>query len=342
MAKRIKFGKITIVIFITALIWIWADLALDEEYTITGAQIKVSKPSSSNLWVNLDGKLTVAVESILVEGPASRISELRQKVSQRNFSLTFFLIPEEKGITTPGPHPVDVSEVIRRSDQIKRMGLTVVSCKPQTIVVDVGRLVKKSLNVKIIDDSGSPVKPKEIAPSKVEVSVPEDWFGDALVKINSVEIKQASSQPVQKIPYVKMTGGETFSASVPVKVTMPVNTLKSITVNNVILGITFGLNLQGKYRADVLNESEVMSPIVVRATPQAVSAYENMRYQVKLEIEDSDKDVPADEPLIRQLTYNFPPEYIERGEISLNQQPVTAQFKLIPVPASETAGEAGQ
>jgi len=342
MTKRIKFGKITIVIFITALIWIGADLALDEEYTITGAQIKVSKPSSSNLWVNLDGKSTAAVESILVEGPASRISELRQKVNQRNFSLIFFLVPEEKGITTPGPHPVDVSDIIRGSDQIKRMGLTVISCKPQTIVVDAGRLVKKSLNVKIIDDTGSPVKPKEITPSKVEISVPEDWLGDAFVKINSVEMKQASSQPIQKIPYVKMPGGEIFTSSEPVKITMPVNTLKSATVNNVILGITFGLNLQGKYRVNILNEREVISPIVIRATPQAVIAYENMRYQVELEIDDSDKDAPADKPLIRQLTYNFPPEYIESGEISLDQLPVTAQFKLISVPASEAAGEAGQ
>ncbi len=44
------------------------------------------------------------------------------------------------------------------------------------------------------------------------------------------------------------------------------------------------------------------------------------------------------EPQRKALIYNFPEEYVRRDEIRLNQQPVTAQFKLIPLSSSEPAG----
>ncbi len=59
-----------------------------------------------------------------------------------------------------------------------------------------------------------------------------------------------------------------------------------------------------------------------------------MRYHVLLEIDDSDKDNQSAEPLRKELIYNFPPEYVRRNEILLNQQPVVARFKLIPVTAA--------
>ena len=44
------------------------------------------------------------------------------------------------------------------------------------------------------------------------------------------------------------------------------------------------------------------------------------------------------EPLRRELTYNFPDEYVRKNEIVLNQQPVVARFKLVPlIPAAPAA-----
>ena len=78
-----------------------------------------------------------------------------------------------------------------------------------------------------------------------------------------------------------------------------------------------------------------MSAISIRATPEAKRLYEKMRYQVILEIDDSDKDAQSTEPLRRELIYNFPAEYVRRGEIVLNQQSVTARFRLTALPAEQ-------
>ncbi len=76
-----------------------------------------------------------------------------------------------------------------------------------------------------------------------------------------------------------------------------------------------------------------MSPIAIRASSKAKEAYKNQRFQVILEIDD--EDAKATEPLRRQLIYNFPDEYVGKNEIELNRRPVTAQFKLIPLPSAE-------
>ena len=67
----------------------------------------------------------------------------------------------------------------------------------------------------------------------------------------------------------------------------------------------------------------------IRATAEARRAYESMRYQVILEIDDDDAKTQGS--LRRELVYNFPPQYARTDEISLNQKPVTARFKLIPL-----------
>lgn len=85
-----------------------------------------------------------------------------------------------------------------------------------------------------------------------------------------------------------------------------------------------------------------MGSVAIRATPEAKRAYENMRYHVILEIDDSDKDKssppaagePAQE-IRRDLVYNFPPEFLRKDEITLNQSPAQARFRLTPV-AAET------
>ena len=80
-----------------------------------------------------------------------------------------------------------------------------------------------------------------------------------------------------------------------------------------------------------------MGAISIVATASAKRAYEEMRYQVMLEIYDSDKDDKLTEPLRRELIYNFPAEYVREGEIELKQQPVVARFKLISLLSIETA-----
>jgi hypothetical protein len=80
------------------------------------------------------------------------------------------------------------------------------------------------------------------------------------------------------------------------------------------------------------NLDEVIRAIAIRATPDGKRAYEQMPYQVILEIDD--EDAKSTEPLRRQLIYNFPSEYDRKEEIVLNQPPVIARFKLNPLPPS--------
>ena len=92
-----------------------------------------------------------------------------------------------------------------------------------------------------------------------------------------------------------------------------------------------------------------MGSVAIRATPEAKRAYENMRYHVILEIDDSDKDNRPDKsspstagesaPEIRRdLVYNFPPEFLRKDEITLNQSPVQTRFRLTPIAAETTPG----
>ena len=68
-----------------------------------------------------------------------------------------------------------------------------------------------------------------------------------------------------------------------------------------------------------------MDPIVIRATPQARLAYENMHFHVILEILDKDVD---DEEQRRPLFYNFPENFVREKQIKLDGPPVQAIFKL--------------
>jgi hypothetical protein len=50
--KKIKFGKIAIVVFLTVLIWVWADLARDEQLPLPDVVVEVAKSSNPELWVS--------------------------------------------------------------------------------------------------------------------------------------------------------------------------------------------------------------------------------------------------------------------------------------------------
>ena len=99
----------------------------------------------------------------------------------------------------------------------------------------------------------------------------------------------------------------------------------------------FSLVTQGNYRVEYEDETQLMSEtaiIIVRATPEAAKAYEDMSYQAYLEIYDVDVDATGWIP--KKLTYKFPDEYAGSDEIKLEQEPVTARFKLIKLPSAES------
>ena len=339
--RKINYGKILLVVFITVLIWVWTDLALDEDFTAYNVSVDVAKSTNPQLWVSFGGESTVALKKVVLRGPVSRIADVRRKLNDGSLVPEFFLNPEEEGISSARQYVLNVADFLRRSEQMKQLGLTVKSCEPEELTADAAELVKASLPVRCIDEEKSPVKTAAIEPAQVEMYVPKDWSGEKLaanVMLSRREISQARSSAVEKTPYIELTPSQAREASNSVRITAAPeeSRLGEYTITTATLGIILSPNLEGKYKVELMNLNEVIRAIAIRATPDAKRAYDKMHYQVILEIDDSDKDVKSNEPLRRELIYNFPSEYVRKDEIMLNQQPAVARFNLVPV-SSEAA-----
>jgi hypothetical protein len=337
MARKIKFGKIAIVIFLTVLIWVWADLAQEKDFTIPSVTIRAPE-SVKTLLVNFTQNesfvYAVSVENVVVRGPAKKIAEIEQMLNKGKLELDFFLRPEEQGITEPGERPLNVLNFLKQSERIRSLGLTVEACEPQNLIVNVDRLVKKTLTVQCLDEKGFPLK-ASTEPATVDAYVLADQTPAAKVLLMPNEIAQARRSAIKKTPYVELPGGQTRDALAAVQIKMPPaeDALPELSIRGAKPGIALSLNLLGIYKVEVENLSEVIGTIRIRATAEAKQAYENMRYQVILEIDD--KDTESKEPLRREVVYNFPQEFVQRDEIVLNQPRVVARFKLVPISAEE-------
>jgi hypothetical protein len=336
---KVKFGKIAIVVFITMLIWVYADLALDEQYEVYNATLTITRLSGARLWVSFEGESsTRQIKSLVLGGPASKITQFVQELNKGNISLDFPLFPDRQNIREQGRWPVSVASVINDSEQMRQWGLRVEESDPENVTVTAAELVQKTVNIRCEDENGAVLASQNIDPAQIEVSVPDDWGGEAYVRLTAQEVRQARSFAVEKIPLVRV-GEEEWQAQRSVKVTMPADTLREGTIQNVTLGVTYSLVMQGKYTVVIEDQdlANIIGPILVKATPEAREEYENnTRYQVILEIDDSLLGEEFDKVHEQELIYNFPEEYVSRGEIILSptQTPVIAKFKLVPV-ASE-------
>jgi hypothetical protein len=339
MVKKVNYGKILAVVFITVLIWVWADLALDEVFSVSNVNI-TAKSTNPGLWVSFGDKSSAFIDKMVLKGPASKMTDVKRKLKDGSLVLEFFLDPgQTETIASPGEYTLPLLTFLRQSDQIKRLGLTVESCEPQTLSVKVVGLVKKPLTIKCIDETQNTIKAAAVEPKQLEMFVPEDWSGEKLianVQLTRREIDQARLSAVEKTPFIEPAAGQIRELQRTVKITMPPeeDLLADYTITTARLRFSLSPNIQGKYKVVVDNLDEVIRTITIRATADAKRAYEKMPYQVTLEIDD--EDAGATEPLRRNLIYNFPDEYLRKDDIRLNQQPVTARFKLIPLPAAET------
>ena len=339
MIGKIKFGKIAIVIFLTVLIWVWADLALDEEYTAPKATINVA--FSPNLWVSFDNEPSASIDKIGLKGPASKIAEVRRKLNDGSLALDFFLDPVREGMTTAGPHTLTVLDFVRRSEKIKELGgLTVEACEPENIDVNVVELIKKSLDIECFNENGAPLEIESIDPPNVDMSVPADSRLTAQVQLTPREIEQARISAVVKTPYVVLAPGQTRPAlkQVRIKMSPEADSLSEHTIQEAKLGFTLSANLQGKYKVDV-NYNEVVRPFAILATEEAKLAYENQPFQMTLYILDDAKKKGPEVEQQGKVVYNFPEEFVRKDEIRLKNPPKPAKFKLIPLtPETPPAG----
>jgi len=342
MMRKPKYGKVVIVVFITILIWVWADLALDEEFPVSNVAIRVVK-SNPQLWVSFDDASSVTIEEIVLKGPLRKIANMRRKLEEEGLEIDFDATKEK--MDEPASYPLSLLPFLQKDEEIKRLGLKVESCKPKTLSVKVVRLVSRRLDVKCVDEDGNPIGGATVDPVQVDMLVPEDWGLEKLIAevlLTSREIEQARISPQDERPYIRLAVGQTREAPKLVKITMPPepDRLNDYTIKAPTLSIALSPNLQGKFYVDVNNLDAVLSPIAIMATPEAERAYKLQPIpQVTLYILDNDKNT-KEEQLKREVVFNFPEEFVRKGEIKINQQhqpPVIARFKLIPVSSAEVS-----
>lgn len=339
MLGKIKYGKIAIVIFLTILIWVWADLALDEPHSVSNARI-VAK-SSPNLWVSFKGKPWIRIDNIEFKGPASKITKVSRRLNDGSLVPDFSLSPEREGMTTAGQHILNVLDFVKRSDKIKEFdGLMVEACEPKMIDVNVVELVEKALDIECFDENGTLLEVASIEPPKVDMFVPIDSKLTAKVELTPREIEQARLSVVEKTPIVVLAPGQTRQATTEVRIKMSpeADSLSEYTIEQAKLVIAMSVNLLGIYDVEI-NYNDVVSPFPILATLEAKQAYESQPVQMTLYILDVDKNRGPEEEQQREVFYKFPEEFVRRNEIKLKNPPKQAKFKLIPLtPETPPAG----
>ena len=335
MIRKIKFGKIAIVLFLTVLIWVWTDLDLDEELTVPRTTISVAY--SPELLVSFEGNSEASINNIELKGPAKKIAEVKRGLDDGTLTLDFTLNPEWEGMTTTGSHTLNVLDFLKRSDEIKALGgLTVEDCKQEIIDVNVVKLEKKSLEIECVDENGAPVKVASIEPQKVEMYVPADSRLKAQALLTSRDITQAKLSVAVVYPYVELAPGQTRTASrsVNIKMSPEADSLTEYRIEEATLGFTLGKNLLGIYNVEVINYNDLVS-FSIFATSAAKEAYESQDFPITLILRDDAADKPDLEQR-RDVVYNFPEEFVRKNEIERRDEPEEAKFKLIPLSLAET------
>ncbi len=341
MFKRTKLGKVSIVIFLTALIWVYADLAQDERLSLTNVVIEVAKPSDPALWVSFvveemapNLRTSVVLDTVVLKGPASRITEVERRKNKGMLALDLYLVPEQARLKEAGEHTLDVLDFLKRNDEIRQLGLTVEDCEPLTLKVRVRKLDKASVAVQCVGIDPS-LEVGTLEPSTVEAYVPEDGALKATIRLTPEEQNQAKNAPVEKTPYIELVPGQRRDVSTKVKVTLTAaqNVLAADSVP-ATLGFCFSPNLQGKYRVVLENDPTELARVLIRATPLARQAYREGSYQILLYIDDRDRQ--ATEPIRREVVFSFPEEYVRRDEIRADQPAPIARFTLEPIPEANT------
>jgi hypothetical protein len=334
MAKKLKFGKISIVVFLTALIWVWADLAQDERLNLTDVVVEVAKSSNPALWVcfvaeqeNPDLQTSVTLDSVVLKGPASRVAEVRRLRNKGTLDMSLYLVPEREGMTKTDVRTLDVLDFLKRSDEIRQLGLTVENCEPKKLTLRVQELIKMPIAVECVGLDPS-VQVKALQPDTVEAFVPKDEVGarKATVRLTPEEQNRAKSVPVENTPYIELAPGQRRDVLAKVKVSLAPaqNVLSSYRVPAAV-GLCFSQNMQGKYSIKLENDATELGAVMIRATPLAQQAYAQAPYQLILYIQDADRQA-TELPIHRAFVFNFPDEYLQ--EIKADQPAPMAKFTL--------------
>ncbi|MFA6176674.1 MAG: hypothetical protein WC765_08870 [Phycisphaerae bacterium] len=322
-----KTKKAVLVVFITCLIWVWADLSLDDVLENQTVTIIASKANES-LWVTIEGKSEIQLKAN-ISGPVGKIREIAQKIDSGKEKLEVSFDPEKQNMAVAGDYKIqDVRKFLAESDKIRDYGLGVKFVRPDTLNIKVVELKNQTLSIKCVDETDTEIPGAKMTPDIITTLAPE-LTDSAKIKLSSLmEKKQARGGAIEKKPYIELANGEIRNIDKTVKVELPTTSedMKPQTISGT-LGFIFSANLAGGYKVEFTKKPEIGS-IPIIATDEAKAAYEEKAFEVLLEIQDDDVSKPE---ITRQIIYNFPAKYVSEDKIRLKGNPVEAKFKLVPV-----------
>jgi len=335
---KAKIGRVLTVVFITVLIWIWADLALEESLPLSRVEVSIGRSTDPAQWVNFvdpNGRLapTLYLDTVTLKGPTSRIRQVRQQLTEGGQDLQLYVPAARWSKVTAGTQTIAVLDFLSRNEWVRQRGLTVESCMPETLQVRIDRLVRRSLPVRCVDSNDMTIEGAVAEPDKVDLYVPADWGQPAYVKLAPEEIVQAATKPVTKRPYIALDGQRReASQEVAISTLADLNRLKDYTIKTVRPAILISENMQCRYEVRLDKPEDLYRFVEIRATEQAKNTYETMRYQVILEIDEG--DTKSTGPQQKLLIYNFPERYLRSNEIEAKYPAAMIRFTLVPIEAS--------
>ena len=312
MRKKVKLGKLLAVIFLTILIWVWADLRQDDTYPVEDAIITAAKPADQ--WVQLNQGDSVKIDKVVFKGPLRNISTLKQKVQAGTFQAKFIYNPKDEGTLIAGERKVNVAKFIENQDEIRNLGVSVESCTPEDVNVNIVQLERKQCSIECVDSLGGPLTQAVITPERIDMYVPRNWEGASLkatVQLNAAEVSQARNTPVKETPYIELRSGadrhpRKAEREVEVKLPLEGDNMREYQVP-AVLYIALSQNLIGEYKVKVNNDTE-FSHVNILATQAAFEAYRDSFKdrtvpQITLYVVDDVRDEQP--PLKRKIEYNL-------------------------------------
>jgi hypothetical protein len=338
MIKKLKPGKISIVVFLTFLIWTWADLSQDDRLPLSDVRLEVAQSNDPSLWVNFvveqdpDLHTSVALDTVVLKGPASRVAEVRRRKNKGALDLSLFVVPEQEGLTQAESHTLNVLDFLRKSDTFRNLGLTVESCEPRRLTIQTQKLAEQDLAVECVGIDTTLWTPT-LDPSSVTAYAPVGKALKARIpRLTPEEQNQAKTAPIEKTPYIELAPGADHRRDIPTKVKITLAPAQNVLTEHSarpVYGFCLSPNLQGKFSVKLENDPLELTRITVKATAEAQYAYFQAPMQLILYIED--KDVQATGTIERDFVFAFPEDYVRKGQIQANQPAPKARFTLEPI-----------
>jgi len=330
-----KLKKAAVVLILTLLIWTGSYLALEQKITRTATlDILSSRP----LLVTFIGTERPIEIELTLKGPAAKIAQLKKMLQSDNpdekEKFDFYFDAEEEGKAKPGRYLINVPELLKKNTKIRSYNLSIESCKPETVEIEVEKLVKKILAIQCLDGiSHIEIIPDNITPSPtVEMYVKADWPAEALkakVFLTPEQIAKARHDYVTIQPFIELAPGESPRYADYHNVILPSTALPDRSLQPSI-GYICTKNIREKYNIELINENELTSTTSFRATERAWKEYtEKTTPHLLIPISENE----SGEITTVSVIYNFPQQYLRNGEIELidSDSAPKAKFKLTPI-----------